>query len=217
VVLRPDSPTRRDMLTDHAMALIAEVGVASVTFPAVADRIGVTRQAIQQWLGPGHTLIGVVAGTFVQRWLSWIDRRSYGYGALALLPSRVEEVPWTRVLLALEECGRIDPVIAARLRDLHVGERQLLGAVHPELSDDARGDHSIRMQHLQAVLDGVRVALCRADDGLTPHQARHLLWEACERAAGHQATWLAPYAPWALTHPCLPASKEAEASVSRES
>ena len=214
VVLRPDSPTHGDMITDHAIGLIARDGLASVTFPAVAGRIGVTRQAIQQWLGPGHTLIGVVARTFVQRWLTWIKRRSYGYGALALLPGRDEEVPWTRVLLALEEGGRIDPVVAARITDLHVGERHLLGTVHPELSGDA-GEG--RVQHLQAVLDGVRVALCRSDSGLTPHQGRHLFWEACQRVAGPQATWLAPYAPWAVSHPCLPASREPGASVSRGS
>ena len=75
------------------------------------------------------------------------------------------------------------------------------------------GDHSIRMQHLLALLDGLRVALCRAHDALTPNQARDLFFEACERVVGRQATWLAPYAPWALTHPPLLAGKQGVGSI----
>ena len=42
-MLRPDSASRRDMLTDHAFELIEEGGLAAVTVPAIARHIGLSR------------------------------------------------------------------------------------------------------------------------------------------------------------------------------
>jgi AcrR family transcriptional regulator len=125
------------MVTDNAMELIADGGVAALTFKAMSARIGCSAQAVHQWYGSRDELLIVVTATFCQRWGQWVWGRGYERALTALVPDDVHEVPWTRVLLAIEEQARHQADLAPMLADLRVSERQLMMRLFPRLAGPA--------------------------------------------------------------------------------
>ena len=193
-LLRPNSASRRDMLTDHAIELIEEGGLAAVTVPAIARRIGLTRQAITQWVGGSRSdLLELVTCTYSQRWRQWLESRLAWHGALTFLPTVDEDVRWVRIRLALEELERTIPDCGLSLREVRSYERELFMAIHPALSVEGAED---RLAALFVLLDGLRVALCQPIEPWAPDTARRVFWSECVRVAGEQAEWLSPHAPW---------------------
>jgi hypothetical protein len=180
------------MITDHAIDLIAERGLGGVNFVTLADRIGYSPQAIQKWVGTSVELMVVVTATFGQRWQHWVTRRRYEQGTLGLLPANDEEGPWTRVLLALEEHGRAErqrPELPLIFADLRACERWVLTSVHPGLDDPERAG---AVDRLLVVVDGLRAALSRPHEPLSPDGARDILAAECRDRAGALAAWLSP-------------------------
>jgi AcrR family transcriptional regulator len=196
------------MITDTALLLIEHGGVGAVGFAALAKQIGLTRQAIQLWVRTKPELITLVTATFYQRWTQWLAERSWGHGALSLLPLTADDVRWTRILLALVEQERVTPELGEVLGTLRADERALLHSVHPELTVEAA-------DHLTVVLWGLREGLCRPlhrqpGDAMGVDEARQHFWDECVRVAGPQAEWLATWAPWGPSHTfaCAQASQE---------
>jgi DNA-binding transcriptional regulator YbjK len=184
-VLRLDSVNRRDIITDMAIRLIAEAGMAAVTYQALANRIGISTAGVQLWAGTRARLNVIIAATFYQRWGQWTRRRAYEQGALALLPSEQAEVPWTRVLLALEELARIEPEVAEVMAHVEIGERDLLQRIHPEV---APHDSDV----LIALVQGLRAQVTRPVDPLPLDRARSLMAAAVARHAGAVGLWVSP-------------------------
>jgi AcrR family transcriptional regulator len=184
-MLRPDSASRRDMITDNAIALIEESGLTAISFASLAGRIGHSPQAIQKWVGTSAQLMIFVTATFGQRWQQWITRRRYEHGALSLLPETHEELGWTRVRHALEEHARAKveehPELAHMFAAIRSCERWVLTTVHPALESPDRVD---ALAKLLVIVEGLRSGLCRPDDPISVSQARAMLAAACRDHAG---------------------------------
>jgi AcrR family transcriptional regulator len=195
------------MLTDHAIELVLEGGMGSVTLPEIARRIGVTRQSVTAWAGGNRAeLLDIVVGRFVYRWRELLDGRLAWHGALSFLPYEEEEVRWTRVRLAFEEQERTTPRADSSLASLRDYERELLQAAHPALRIST---NEVHLHLLTTLLDGLRAALTRPMAPMTVDRARHLFWDECSRLAGDPAAWMSPYAPWGPSA-SLPAGRQAE-------
>ena len=182
------------MVTDNAMELIADGGVAALTFKAMSARIGCSAQAVHQWYGSRDELVIVVTATFCQRWGQWVWGRGYERALLALLPDDVHELPWTRVLLAIEEQARVQADLAPMLADLRESERQLMIRLFPRTAGPI-GEGGVELTVLTLVVAGLRSALCRADAPCTVSEARTTLLEMQARLAGPLADWVSRSAP----------------------
>ena len=182
------------MVTDIAMAVIAEGGMAALTFKAMSERIGYSPQAIHQWYGTRDEFVVVVVATFCQRWTQWVWRRGYSCALLALLPEEEHEVRWTRVLMAVEEQARVQADLAPILADLRESERQLMMRLHPRLAGEA-GEGGDELPIVTLVVTGLRAALCRADDPTSVDRARAILLDAQARLAGPLDDWVSRAAP----------------------
>jgi AcrR family transcriptional regulator len=166
-MLRPDSPRRRDIVTDFAIGLIAEEGLAALTVRGLARRIRVTPAGVQHWVGPRQQMLVAIAATFGQRWEQWMWRRAFRDGALAVLPLTADEVVWTRVWLALQELGRAEPEVGRVVDDVRGLEGDLISH-HVGLAEDD-------LATVLALVDGLRVAVCRGDGFMDAESARNVL------------------------------------------
>jgi AcrR family transcriptional regulator len=182
------------MVTDNAMELIADGGVAALTFKAMSARIGCSSQAVHQWYGSRDQLVVVVAATFCQRWGQWVWGRGYERALTALLPDDEEELRWTRVLLAIEEQARLQADLAPMLADLRESERQVMMRLFPRAAGPS-GEGGEELRTLTLVVAGLRAALCRADAPCTVGEARTTLLEVQARLAGPLADWVSRSAP----------------------
>ena len=133
-MLRPDSPSRRDIVTDFAIALIADEGVGALTVRALARRIRVTPAGLQHWSGPRREMLVLITATFGQRWQQWMWRRQFRDGALALLPTTSDEVVWTRVWLGLQDLGRTESAVGEVISANRAHERELIAHSVPDLT-----------------------------------------------------------------------------------
>ena len=167
-MLRPDSPSRRDILTDFAIGAVIDEGLFGLTVRGLARRIRVTPAGLQHWSGPRREMLVTVAATFGQRWEQWMWRREFRDGALALLPTTPDEVGWTRVWLALQELGRTEEEVAVVISDVRAAERTLVAHSHPELTDDD-------VVFVLALVDGLRTAVCQHGHLVEPAAARAML------------------------------------------
>ena len=59
-----DSPARRDMVTDMAIGLILENGLAAVTVRGVAKKIGIAAPTLLGWYGSAERVRLVVGQTY---------------------------------------------------------------------------------------------------------------------------------------------------------
>jgi AcrR family transcriptional regulator len=169
-----DSPARRDMVTDMAIGLILENGLAAVTVRGVAKKIGIAAPTLLGWYGSAERVRLVVGQTYCGRWVQWIQRREFRDGLLALLPVTAEEVGWTRVWEAVLELARLDDDVAACVADTVAFERHLAdGVVADEVVDE-----------VLALVAGLREAVTRSLDPMDPVVARHILAQRLARAEG---------------------------------
>ncbi len=110
---RPDSASLNDMLTDAAVARLAEGGAELLTLQSVAAWLGLTRQALSQRLddpnGPRRRMIQLIVLTFGERWLTWVGPGPI-HGDLdrppVRLPATPDEIHAVRVWTALTELAR---------------------------------------------------------------------------------------------------------------
>jgi hypothetical protein len=65
-----DSPARRDMVTDMAIGLILENGLAALTVRGVAKKIGSWHASMATWQRASETP-SPSNGTWLQDWLPW--------------------------------------------------------------------------------------------------------------------------------------------------
>ena len=142
-VLRMDSPARRDMVTDMAIGLILENGLAAVTVRGVAKKIGIAAPTLLGWYGSAERVRLVVGQTYCVRWVQWIQRRAFRDGPVALLPLTADEVGWARVWQAVLELARLDDDVAACVDGAVAFERHLVrtsgGRRGRRRGDGARG------------------------------------------------------------------------------
>lgn len=160
-MLRPDSASRRDIVTDFAIGLIADEGVGALTVRGLARRIRVTPAGLQHWAGPRREMLVLITATFGRRWQQWMWRRQFRDGALALLPTTHEEVIWTRVWLGLQELGRTEVEVGEVVSAIRAHELDLLTRSEPQLTDDD-------VVAVLALVDGLRVTLCHRTQPLDP-------------------------------------------------
>ncbi len=164
-VLRMDSPARRDMVTDMAIGLILENGLAAVTVRGVAKKIGIAAPTLLGWYGSAERVRLVVGQTYCVRWVQWIQRRAFRDGPVALLPLTADEVGWARVWQAVLELARLDDDVAACVDGAVAFERHLVGqAVADEDADE-----------VMALVDGLRQAVARRLSPMDPAHAREIL------------------------------------------
>ncbi len=169
-----DSPARRDVVTDMAIGLILENGLAAVTVRGVAKRIGIAAPTLLGWYGSAERVRLVVGQTYCGRWVQWIQRREFRDGLLALLPLTAEEVGWTRVWEAVLELARLDGDVSECVGEAVAFERHLAAGVVAE--DDV--DEAV------ALVNGLREAVTRRLDPLDPVRAREILTRWLVRTRG---------------------------------
>jgi AcrR family transcriptional regulator len=162
------------MVTDMAIGLILENGLAAVTVRGVAKKIGIAAPTLLGWYGSAERIRLVVGQTYCGRWVQWVQRREFRDGLLALLPLTVEEVGWTRVWEAVLELARLDDDVAACVGDALAFERHLAeGLVADEDVDE-----------VLALVAGLREAVTRKLEPMGPVHARDTLARWLVRAGG---------------------------------
>jgi len=182
-MLRPSSVNRGDIVTDLVIDLIAEGGSHAVTLRGLADRVGVTSAGLVQWFGNTDRMWEVMAATYGDRWIAFLQdpMRFRRGGPLlpstathrvhGLLPATDEEVIWTRVWLALVEVGRHRHRVGVVIDRVETEEcaviARLLGR-EPDLMD---------VDATAAMVRGLRHAICAPELPIPvrrAHVARHL-------------------------------------------
>lgn len=156
-MLRTDSPARRDMVTDMAIAMILENGLGAVTVRGVAAKIGIAAPTLLGWYGTAERVRFIVGQTYCARWVQWIQRRAFRDGPFALLPLTEDEVGWTRVWEAILELGRLDEDVALCIEDAVAFERHLAGQTVVADIDE-----------VMALIDGLRQAVTRMRSPMSP-------------------------------------------------
>ena len=68
------------MVTDMAIGLILENGLAAVTVRGVAKKIGIAAPTLLGWYGSAERVRLVVGQTYCGRWVQWIQRREFRDG-----------------------------------------------------------------------------------------------------------------------------------------
>ena len=167
-----DSPARRDMVTDMAIGLILENGLAAVTVRGVAKKIGIAAPTLLGWYGSAERVRLIVGQTYCGRWVQWVQRREFRDGLAALLPLTADEVGWTRVWQAVLELARLDDDVALCVGDAVACERHLAGGVVADEDVD----------EVLALVDGLREAVTRTLDPMDPVHARQILARWLARA-----------------------------------
>ena len=152
------------MVTDMAIGLILENGLAAVTVRGVAKKIGIAAPSLLGWYGSAQKVRFVVGQTYCARWVQWIQRRTYEDGLLALLPLTEDEVGWTRVWQVVLELARLDDDVAGCVDDALAFERDLVGREVPNEDVD----------EALAVVDGLRQAVARTLHPMDPVHARDI-------------------------------------------
>jgi hypothetical protein len=104
-LLRRDSASHEDMLTDAAVHVVADHGLAGLTTKAIAAWLRVTPARVSQMATREHLRL-VVTARFANRLLDWIEQRYWSEGCTAPLAVEQENVTGPRVWLALCEWGR---------------------------------------------------------------------------------------------------------------
>lgn len=163
-------------VTDAAIGLLAETGVAGLTSRAIASRLRVTPSALSQQ-GGRQNLLRLVFLLFADRWEDWVDVPPW-YDLPARLPESEEEMHGVRVWHALAELARGEALAGNPLpSDVLLGARaqerasiarhlkRLLGRTPspPEVSTTA------------ALVVGLRVEITAPQPAISPAQAHDLL------------------------------------------
>jgi len=100
--LRPDSAAEADILTDGAMAVLAEAGPGGLSISAIARWIGVTPPALtlrwrEEGCGARARILRLVILTFGKRWHLWSRSPLMRDEPSLSLPATAEEVAVARV------------------------------------------------------------------------------------------------------------------------
>lgn len=157
-LLRPNSGSYRDAVTDHAISLLAQHGAVGVTLRSLADELQMSPQGVRRWFGSIDKTWEAIADTFARRWVQW-QENVYGRdpgctarGAPHLaLPLDDLEVTATRAWFALtEHCNHSD---------------ELAGILAPWQEHEARGIGRLvsgcRLEPLEGIELTVIVAFVR--------------------------------------------------------
>jgi AcrR family transcriptional regulator len=167
MVLRPYSADYLDMLTDAALHIVRDHGMAGLTVSAVADWLGVTRAAVAQKTSRDRMVADVVE-TYCLRWSEWVRIRSRDQGAFALLPGTDEDVAAVRIWLALAEQARNDACVAQRMSAVAGEERDLLKRC-------AGITDAVSLETVIALVTGLRHASCAPEQPMSAARAREVL------------------------------------------
>jgi len=111
--LRPDSAAEADILTDGAMAVLAEAGPGGLSISAIARWIGVTPPALtlrwrEEGCGARARILRLVILTFGKRWHLWSRSPLMRDEPSLSLPATAEEVAGVRAWLSLRELARAE-------------------------------------------------------------------------------------------------------------
>jgi hypothetical protein len=165
-LLRRDSASHEDMLTDAAVHVLADHGVVGLTTKAVAAWLRVTPARVSQMATREH--LRLVVTWFANRLLDWIEQRYWSEGCSALLALEEENVVGPRVWLALCEWRRGRPELAEIFESARERERAVLRDL-----DLGLDDHELDL--VLTTAEGLRARLCDPSRPLTPEQARSTL------------------------------------------
>lgn len=166
-LLRLDSASQEDMLTDAAVHVLADHGLVGLTTKAIADWLRVTPARVSQ-MATREQLRLMVTARFANRMLDWIEQRYWSEGCTALLAVEEQNITGPRVWLALREWGRDRPELTELFELARDRERAVLSGLDLGLDD----------QELDLVLttvEGLRARLCDPSRPLTPERARSTL------------------------------------------
>lgn len=181
--LRPDSASDADMLTDGALAVLAESGLGGLSISAIARWAGVTPPALTvRWReenrGARERILGLVIVTFGKRWHLWSRRALMEAEPSLSLPSTAEEVAGVRAWLALRELARSEE--RAGNSDLVAAVARIEALDRSEVRDHVRTAEGRPLAAdaaaaVCALADGLRTALVSSDPGITFGAAQAVL------------------------------------------
>lgn len=176
--LNPESPFAADRLTDAAVVVLRTGGVERLTLGAVAREMGVSAQAAHQLAGSRAEFLEQIVRTFLDRWWRWyVDPRASGIPVR--MPTDDDEIEGLRVFRSLAElsagehrAGRsgIAALFAAHRHRQRDRIQYLARRRNMPIADD-------ELDHLEALMDGLAIALLRPEDPITPQRAARLLRE----------------------------------------
>jgi AcrR family transcriptional regulator len=177
---------QRAALLDAARVLLAEGGVAALTFPALAERTGLARSSLYEYFGSRAAVVEELCAVDFPRWAAEVEA---AMAAPRTPAARIEA--YVRQQLALAADSRHRAVVAISAGELSETARERIRAAHAELMDlvvgvlRELGHAEPRVTAL--LLQGVVDAAVRSAEGLAEEPADAVV-EAAVRLALHGVT-----------------------------
>jgi AcrR family transcriptional regulator len=174
---------QRAALLDAARVLLAEGGVAALTFPALAERTGLARSSVYEYFGSRAAVVEELCAVDFPRWAAEVEA---AMAAPRTPAARIEA--YVRQQLALAADPRHRAVVAISAGELSETAREGIRAAHAGLMDlvvgvlRELGHAEPRVTAL--LLQGVVDAAVRCAEGLAEGPADAVV-EAAVRLALH--------------------------------
>lgn len=183
-----ESESRTDVLVGAINHILATDGIAALTLRRIGRISGVSPPSMLQHYGNREHLIRVAAFRTGKARLHDIERRRDLDGVLAFLPGDDDGIVEARAWLAWSELWRADASIERAMSDAHDWERALLASTlkygtggYGQCDGDGQGDGDDQLDHLAALIEGLRVGICLPERPLPLPRAREILRRACPR------------------------------------
>lgn len=173
MMLRLNSADRLDMVTDGAVRLIRELGPEGLTIRRMAAASDMSPGWLMDRFGSKDRLLSLMAATLGARWWTWVDRRAHRDGLLALLPTEDGEVEGVQVWLTFVELGRLHDGVGERTAVVRRDERALVAALLRQGPEHYPSADEVTA--ILALVDGLRQALCAAQEAIAADDARRIL------------------------------------------
>jgi AcrR family transcriptional regulator len=174
---------QRGALLDAARSLLAEGGVAALTFPALAERTGLARSSVYEYFRSRAAVVEELCAVDFPRWAAEVEA---AMAAPQTPAGRIEA--YVRQQLALAADRRHRAVVAISAGELSAAAREKIRAAHAELlelvvgvlRDLGHAEPRVTALLLQGVVD----AAVRRADGMAAGPADTVV-EAAVRLALH--------------------------------
>lgn len=184
-----DGDERAAVLATACDRLLEQYGPAGLTWRAISLTSGVSTSSMSHHLQDRERLLRVCSHVSSRARLARLTRAVIERGPVGVLPWDHDDLPATRSWLGWLEVGRTDPSIGASLsRD----RRQELAVLGRSL------DHRLAPADLlavQALVDGLRVAVCMPGSEVTVRDAQACLAARLSEMAGLAGLTATPLEP----------------------
>lgn len=176
-----DRETRVGSVAAAVNELLAEGGIPALTMRSVATRVRVSPSSLHQLFGGRDRMLRLAAWHTSEARRARIQDRIPDEGALAFLPNDDDDIVDCRIWLAWRELGRSADWLEPSMTEAIEHELWLMNRAFNLLL--ARPD----LEWLEALVDGLSVAVCKPAQPMRRDRARELLAIEAARIRGRAA------------------------------